>query len=71
MSIFLGFYVKKIYSKFIISRSPFNVSIYVSVAVSVSVMFFSNHFFMLSYPFTLHILMELSKRFFGKHIENY
>jgi oligosaccharide repeat unit polymerase len=69
MSIFLGFYVKKIYTKFLISRSPFDVATYVCVALAVTEMFFSNHFFMLSYPFTILLLMEMYKSVFGKYIE--
>lgn len=68
-SLFLGIYVKKIYSKYRISRSPFDVATYVCVALAVTEMFFSNHFFMQSYPFTILILMEISKLFVGKHIE--
>lgn len=64
MSLFLGFFVKKIYTRFIISRSPFDIACYVLVALSTLEMFFSNHFFMQSYPFTIVILMELHKKLF-------
>ena len=45
------------------SRSPFDVACYVLTAIATLEMFFSNHFFMQSYPFTIVILMELYKKF--------
>jgi len=69
LSLFLGFYVKKVYTRYCISRSPLDVAIYVCVALAVAEMFFSNHFFMLSYPFTILIIMEIYKLFFGRYIE--
>lgn len=62
MSLILGYFVKKIYSRFVMSRSPFDVACYVLVGLSTLEMFFSNHFFMQSYPFTAVIIMEISKR---------
>lgn len=69
-SIFLGIFVKKIYSRFLISRSPFDIACYALVGLATLEMFFSNHFFMQSYPFTVVILMEIYKRICGsKEIE--
>lgn len=62
-SFLLGFYVKKIYSRYLISRSPFDVACYVAVSLATLQMYFSNHFFMQSYPFTILILMEMYKWF--------
>lgn len=67
-SLFLGFFVKKMYSRYLISKSPFDVTSYILVALATVEMFFSNHFFMQSYPFTVLIMMELYKYityFFG------
>ena len=61
MSLFLGFFVKKVYSRYKVSQSPFDVAIYVCAGLAVVEMFFSNHFFMQSYPFTIVIIMELYK----------
>lgn len=69
MSLILGCFVKKIYSRFLISRSPFDVGCYVLVGLSTLEMFFSNHFFMQSYPFTAVILMEISKYLVGNNRE--
>lgn len=60
-SLFLGFFVKKMYSRYLISKSPFDVTSYILVALATVEMFFSNHFFMQSYPFTVLIMMELYK----------
>lgn len=65
-SAFLGFYTKKIYSRFIISRSPLDIACYVLVAQAVVEMFFSNHFFTQSYPFTIVIIMGIYKLLFCK-----
>lgn len=63
-TLLLGFYCKKMYSRFLISRSPFDVATYVLVALATLELFFSNHFFMQSYPFTIFIEMELYKFLF-------
>lgn len=60
-TLFLGLFVKKVYSRYLISRSPLDTSSYILVAIAVFEMFFSNHFYQQSYPFTLFILMELYK----------
>lgn len=61
VSLLLGFFVKKVYSRYLISKSPLDVASYICVALAVAEMFFSNHFLMHSYPFTCFILMEMSK----------
>lgn len=61
VSILLGIFVKFVYSRFRYSKSPFDVSSYVLVALGTFEMFFSNHFLMQSYPITCVILMELYK----------
>lgn len=62
-SLILGFFVKKVYSRFLVSQSPFDTATYVIFALATVEMFFSNHFFMVSYPFTMLILMWLTKFF--------
>lgn len=61
-TIFLGWYIKKIYSRYLISKSPLDTSVYCLVALATADMFFSNHFFLQSYPFTIFIEMELIKK---------
>ena len=63
MSFFLGFFVKKVYSRYKVSQCPFDVGIYVCAALAVVEMFFSNHFFMQSYPFTIVIVMGIYRFF--------
>ena len=63
MSLFIGFYVKKVYSRFKVSQSPFDVAIYACVSLAVVEMFFSNHFFMQSYPFTILIVISIYRFF--------
>lgn len=63
-SLLLGFYVKKVYSRYLLRKSPFDVACYVLVGLATVELFFSNHFFMQSYPFTILIEMELYKLFF-------
>lgn len=60
-TIFLAWYVKKIYTRYLISKSPFDVCVYVFVSLATAEMFFSNHFFLQSYPFTILIEMEIVK----------
>lgn len=73
-ALFLGFFVKKVYTRFLISRSPYDVVSYALVGLATLEMFFSNHFFMQSYPFTILIIMELYKwcttRFNKLELEN-
>lgn len=74
-SILIGIFVKKVYSLYLISRSPLDTASYILVAQATFEMFFSNHFFMQSYPITIVILMWLFKHTLYKNnspqIENY
>ena len=63
-SVFLGFFVKKVYSRYRRSRSALDVACYVYVGLAVLEMFFSNEFFTQSFPFTIVIIMALYKLFF-------
>lgn len=65
----LGVFVKKIYSRYKMSKSPLDIACYALVAQAVVEMFFSNHFFTQSYPFTIVIVMALYKMLFCKHNE--
>lgn len=58
----LGFYVKKVYTRYLISGSPFDIACYITVSLATIEMFFSNHFLKESYPITIFILMEIYKR---------
>ena len=60
--LFLGFFVKKIYTRFLVSKSPFDTACYIAISLATFQMYFSNHYFMQSYPFTIVILMEIYKR---------
>ena len=64
LSLFLGFFVKKMYSLSMRSNSPFYLGAFVLVALATLEMFFSNHFFMQSYPFTIFIMMWLYQKVF-------
>lgn len=63
-SVFLGFFVKKVYSRYRRSRSALDVACYVYVGLAVLEMFFSNEFFTQSFPFTIVIIMGIYKLFF-------
>jgi hypothetical protein len=56
-SLFLGYFVNKVYRRYKASNSPFFVGCYALTASATAEMFFSNHFFGQSYPFTIIILM--------------
>lgn len=60
-SAFLGFFCKKIYSRYSVSCSPLDVACYVLVGQAILEMFFSNHFYSQSYPFTIVLLMGIYK----------
>ena len=66
MSLFLGFFVKRVYSRYVISRSPYDVASFILVSQATLEMFFSNHFFTQSYPFTVVILMAIVKLYMQK-----
>lgn len=59
----LGIYIYSLYSLYLRSNNPFNVTIYIFNAYAVLLMFFSNHFFMLSYPFIIIILIGIYRLF--------
>ena len=62
-SLFLGFFIKKVYSLYSQSPSPFDAASYVFTAQATLELFFSNHFFGQSYPFMIVIVMYLFKKF--------
>lgn len=62
-TIIIGFLSKRVYTRFLVSQSPFDISTYIVFALAISEMFFSNHFYMLSYPFTILILRWFYKKF--------
>lgn len=74
-SIFLGFFSKKIYSRYCRSKSPLDAACYVLVAQAILEMFFSNEFFTQSFPFTIVIIMGIYKLVFCRkcdlELENY
>ena len=61
-SLFLGFFIKKVYSLYSQSPSPFDAASYVFTAQATLELFFSNHFFGQSYPFMIVILMYILKK---------
>lgn len=65
-SAFLGIFTKKIYSRYKVSKSPLDVTCYVLLSQAVLEMFFSNHFYTQSYPFTIVIIMGIYKMVFCK-----
>lgn len=58
-SAFLGFFVQRMYKKYCYTTSPLDVAIYALTAQAALEMFFSNHFFQQSYPFTIIILIYI------------
>ena len=65
-SFFLGFFAKKVYSRFRQSRSPLDVACYVLTGQAVLQMFFNNEFFIQSFLFTIVIIMGMYKYLFCK-----
>lgn len=63
-TVFLGWYVGKVYNNYKFHYNPFSIATYGLVAVAVLEMFFSNHFFTQSYPFTIFIVCFLYKNIF-------
>jgi len=59
ISLLLGLMIKMIYTHFRKTTSPFAVAAYSLNAYAVFLMFFSNHFFMQSYPITILIMMMI------------
>lgn len=62
MSLFLGFFIKKVYSLYAASTLPYDAASYVFTAQATLELFFSNHFFGQSYPFMIVIVMYLFKK---------
>lgn len=67
-SIFIGFILKKVYFKYLNSFSPFDIATYIIFSLATIEMFFSNHYFMLSYPFTCLLIIGLYKLLFPKFV---
>ncbi|MFH2117481.1 MAG: O-antigen polymerase [Bacillota bacterium] len=67
ISLFLGFFVKLVYNRFLFSRSPLDIASYALVSLATFQMFFSNHFFMLSYPFTIIVISAIYQFVFVKY----
>lgn len=68
-SILLGIFVKKVYSRFTISKSPLDAACYLFTGQAVLEMFFSNEFFTQSFPFTIVITMGIYKFLFCRNNE--
>lgn len=66
--LFLGFFVKKVYTRFLISKSALDVACWILVGMATLEMFFTNHFYTMSYPFTVVIITEVYKRIFRKSL---
>lgn len=69
ISILLGVYVKFVFSRNLKNGSVFDVATCGLVGMAVFQMFFNNHFFMQSYPFTIFIAGYVYKKVF--HLKNY
>lgn len=63
-SLFLGWFVKKIYSRYKQSYSPLDTACYVLAGQAVAEMFFSNEFLTQSFPFTIFFIMGIYKYIF-------
>lgn len=67
ISFLLGFFVKKVYSRYKVSASSLDIACFAITSQAILEMFFSNHFFQLSYPFTVVILMEILKKIYSSN----
>lgn len=67
-SILIGLFVGRYYRRCLTTNSPLEIASYVLTAQATLMMFFSNHFFMLSYPFTIVLAMWIYKNIFGYRI---
>lgn len=56
ISFFLGYFVKRVYNDYCVSSSPIVLGCYTCCALATLEMFFSNHFFSQSYPFTIIVV---------------
>ena len=63
-SFILGVFVKWVYDRAISTKRPLDVACYIYCAQATLQMFFSNHFFQQSYPFTIIILVALYRLLF-------
>lgn len=71
-SVLLGLFVKYVYSLYKNSNSAFIIACYALTSCAVAEMFFSNHFFSQSYPFTiilLYFIYYILKKIIIKSIE--
>lgn len=64
ISFLLGLFVKVVYGRYIRSDNPYDIASYAVVALAVTEMFFSNHFFQQSYPFTAFLMFVILRLFF-------
>lgn len=67
-SILIGLFVGRYYRRCLTTNSPLEIASYVLTAQATLMMFFSNHFFMMSYPFTIVLAMWIYKNIFGYRI---
>ena len=67
-SILIGLFVGRYYRRCLTTNSPLEIANYVLTAQATLMMFFSNHFFMMSYPFTIVLAMWIYKNIFGYRI---
>lgn len=67
-SIFLGLFVGNIYYKYLINDSPFIATSFAFASAATLQMFFSNHFFQLSYPFTVLVIAFVYEKIFYKKL---
>lgn len=59
---FLGLFVGLMYRRYKASNYPYDTAVYIGVALATLQMFFSNHFYMLSYPFTIYLISIVLKK---------
>ena len=67
-SILIGLFVGRYYRRSLTTNSPLEVANYVLIAQATLMMFFSNHFLMLSYPVTIVLVMWIYKTLFRYRI---
>ena len=66
MTLFLGGITGRIYTRFKYSNNSYIVAIYSLNAMAIAMMFFSNHYLMLSYPITIILITGVYKLLFRK-----
>jgi oligosaccharide repeat unit polymerase len=67
ISFVMGLFIKKIYKLYKQVNSPFITAVYALNAYAIFMMFFSNHWFGLSYPITIIIIMFFYNVFFVRY----